>query len=73
MPESKASTLTSAVTTALVDASTTQTAGLPSLEVSACQGRITADTARELGIREIIEAEPHTVPGLVESLARRFG
>jgi uroporphyrinogen-III synthase len=41
--------------------------------VAATIGPITADTARELGIREIIEAEPHTVPGLVESLARRFG
>src|SRR6266581_4939242 len=33
---------------------------------------ITAGTARELGFREVIESEPHTVPGLVESLARRF-
>jgi uroporphyrinogen-III synthase len=41
--------------------------------VAATIGPITADTARELGLREIIEAEPHTVPGLVESLARRFG
>jgi len=40
--------------------------------VAATIGPITADTARELGLREIIEAEPHTVPGLVESLARRF-
>ena len=41
--------------------------------VTATIGPITADTARELGLREIIEAEPHTVPGLVDSLARRFG
>lgn len=41
--------------------------------VTATIGPITAETARELGLREIIEAEPHTVPGLVESLARRFG
>jgi len=40
--------------------------------VAATIGPVTADTARELGLREIIEAEPHTVPGLVESLARRF-
>src|SRR6266542_1865862 len=40
--------------------------------VTATIGPITADTARELGLREIIEAEPHTVPGLVASLARRF-
>jgi uroporphyrinogen III methyltransferase / synthase len=40
--------------------------------VSATIGPITAGTARELGLREIIEAEPHTVPGLVESLERRF-
>jgi len=40
--------------------------------VTATIGPVTADTARELGLREIIEAEPHTVPGLVESLARRF-
>ena len=40
--------------------------------VAATIGPITAGTARELGMREIIEAEPHTVPGLVESLVRRF-
>jgi len=40
--------------------------------VAATIGPITAGTARELGLREIIEAEPHTVPGLVDSLARRF-
>jgi len=40
--------------------------------VAATIGPITAGTARELGFREVIEAEPHTVPGLVESLARRF-
>jgi len=40
--------------------------------VTATIGPVTADTARELGLREILEAEPHTVPGLVESLARRF-
>ena len=40
--------------------------------IAATIGPVTADTARELGLREIIEAEPHTVPGLVESLAKRF-
>jgi len=40
--------------------------------VAATIGPITAGTARELGFREVIEAEPHTVPGLVETLARRF-
>jgi uroporphyrinogen-III synthase len=40
--------------------------------VAATIGPVTAGTARELGLQNIIEAEPHTVPGLVESLARRF-
>lgn len=40
--------------------------------VAATIGPITAGTARELGLRDILEAEPHTVAGLVESLARRF-
>src|SRR5207248_11262498 len=40
--------------------------------VTATIGPVTAGTARELGLREIIEAEPHTVPGLVDMLARRF-
>lgn len=40
--------------------------------VTATIGPITASTARELGLRNIIEAEPHTVPGLVESLVRKF-
>jgi uroporphyrinogen-III synthase len=40
--------------------------------VSAAIGPITAGTARELGFREVIEAEPHTVPGLVDSLMKRF-
>lgn len=35
-------------------------------------GPIAAGTARELGIRNVLEAEPHTVPGLVETLVRRF-
>jgi len=41
--------------------------------VTATIGPVTAGTARALGLQNIIEAEPHTVPGLVESLARRFG
>lgn len=40
--------------------------------VTATIGPITAKTARELGLRDIIEALPHTVAGLVESLVRRF-
>jgi uroporphyrinogen-III synthase len=40
--------------------------------VTATIGPITASTARDLGLRDILEAEPHTVPGLVESLVRRF-
>ena len=40
--------------------------------VAATIGPVTAGTARELGLREIIEAEPHTVAGLVQTLARRF-
>ena len=40
--------------------------------VTATIGPITAGTARELGLRDVIEAEPHTVPGLGESLVRRF-
>lgn len=40
--------------------------------VAATIGPVTAGTARELGLHDIIEAEPHTVPGLVDSLARRF-
>jgi len=40
--------------------------------VTATIGPITAGTARELGLRDIIEADPHTVPGLVDSLVRRF-
>jgi uroporphyrinogen-III synthase len=40
--------------------------------VAATIGPVTAGTARELGLREIIEAEPHTVPGLIYSLTRRF-
>jgi uroporphyrinogen-III synthase len=35
-------------------------------------GPVTAATARELGLREVLEAEPHTVPGLVDALLRRF-
>lgn len=35
-------------------------------------GPITAGTARELGLREVLEAAPHTVPGLVACLERRF-
>ena len=40
--------------------------------VAATIGPVTAGTARELGLRDILEAEPHTVQGLVDALARRF-
>lgn len=40
--------------------------------VAATIGPITGGTARELGLREVMEADPHTVPGLVSSLLRRF-
>src|SRR5216117_551270 len=40
--------------------------------VAATIGPVTAGTARELGLRDIIEADPHTVDGLVDALARRF-
>ena len=40
--------------------------------VTATIGPITAGTARELGLRDVIEAAPHTVPGLVASLVTRF-
>jgi uroporphyrinogen III methyltransferase/synthase len=40
--------------------------------VAAAIGPITAGTARELGLGDVVEAEPHTVPGLVAALARRF-
>lgn len=39
---------------------------------SATIGPITAGTARELGLRDVLEAAPHTVPGLVDCLERRF-
>jgi uroporphyrinogen-III synthase len=40
--------------------------------IAATIGPITGGTARELGLQEVIEADPHTVPGLVDSLLRRF-
>ena len=40
--------------------------------VAATIGPITAGTARELGLHDVLEATPHTVPGLVETLVRRF-
>jgi len=40
--------------------------------VAATIGPVTAGTAREMGLRDVIEAEPHTVAGLVSSLERRF-
>ncbi len=35
-------------------------------------GPITADTARDLGLRVHIEAAEHTIPGLVEAIRRHF-
>ena len=34
----------------------------------ACIGPITADTARELGLDVVVEAEEHTLPGLLAAL-----
>jgi len=36
--------------------------------VAACIGPVTAEAARELGLRVAVVAEEHTVPGLVRSL-----
>jgi uroporphyrinogen III methyltransferase / synthase len=36
-------------------------------------GPITARTARELGLADVLEAEPHTASGIVDALVRRFG
>jgi len=35
-------------------------------------GPVTAGTARDLGLGDVLEAEPHTVTGLVDALLRRF-
>jgi uroporphyrinogen-III synthase len=35
-------------------------------------GPVTAGTARELGLSDVLEAAPHTVAGLVDALVRRF-
>ena len=35
-------------------------------------GPVTADAARELGYRVAVEADPYTVPGLVEAILRHF-
>src|SRR6185503_13873755 len=35
-------------------------------------GPVTAGTARDLGLGDVLEAQPHTVPGLVDALVRRF-
>jgi uroporphyrinogen III methyltransferase/synthase len=40
--------------------------------VSATIGPVTAGTAREVGLAEVIEGEPHTIAGLVDALVRRF-
>jgi uroporphyrinogen III methyltransferase/synthase len=40
--------------------------------VVAVIGPVTAGTARDLGLGDVLEARPHTVRGLVDALARRF-
>ena len=35
-------------------------------------GPVTADAARELGYRVAVEADPYTIPGLVEAILRHF-
>lgn len=40
--------------------------------VAAVIGPVTAGTARDLGLADVVEAEPHTVPGLVDALVRRL-
>ncbi|HEY3279180.1 MAG TPA: uroporphyrinogen-III synthase [Gemmatimonadales bacterium] len=40
--------------------------------VAAVIGPITARTARDLGLADVLEAEPHTVSGIVDALVRRF-
>ncbi len=40
--------------------------------VAAVIGPVTAGTARELALGDVIEAAPHTVAGLVDALVRRF-
>jgi uroporphyrinogen-III synthase len=37
-----------------------------------CIGPVTADTARECGLRVDAVAEEHTIPGLVSALERRL-
>ena len=67
VPESKASTSTGVVATALVAGSTIQTAGLPSLEVSACQGSRTAFAG--LALTEPMTAAPSGMPAGVSGMA----
>ncbi len=38
----------------------------------ACIGPITADTARELGLRVDVVASEHTIPGLVRAIRERM-
>ncbi len=40
--------------------------------VAAVIGPVTAGTAHELGLADVVVAAPHTVPGLVDALVRRF-
>ncbi|MCE2405684.1 MAG: uroporphyrinogen-III C-methyltransferase [Dehalococcoidia bacterium] len=53
---------------ALLDGDTSLVRELP----SACIGPITADTARERGLRVEIEAQEYTVPGLVRAITEHY-
>jgi len=40
--------------------------------IAAVIGPVTAGTARDLGLGDVLEAAPHTIAGLVDALLRRF-
>jgi uroporphyrinogen III methyltransferase/synthase len=46
---------------------------LPASVTIACIGPVTADTARELGLKVDIVADEYTIPGLVEALVAAAG
>jgi uroporphyrinogen III methyltransferase/synthase len=46
---------------------------LPASVTIACIGPVTADTARELGLKVDIVADEYTIPGLVEALVTAAG
>jgi uroporphyrinogen III methyltransferase/synthase len=47
-------------------------APLPEHVTVACIGPVTAQTARERGLRVDVEAETHSIPGLVAALERHY-